>query len=326
MPIRRLAIAAAVTLTACLTLLVSGAWAQRYPAKTIRIVVPFAPGGNVDLIARVVAPKMGEALGQQVVVDNRGGAGSIIGTELIARAAPDGYNLLLAASAHVMNPALVKKLPYDSISDFTPIALIAEVPTALVVHPSLPVKNVRDLVVLAKTRPGELNYSTAGRGTNGHLAGEWLNSIAKIRIEHVPYKGAAPAMLDLLAGNVQLQFTSMPAVIEYVRSGRLRMLALAANRRSPAVPDVPTMEESGLPGFVVTTGYGLLAPAGIPRPLVEQINDAVKKALMKPGVKSQLSGQGADPVGSTPDEHDSFNKAEIQKWARLVKSVGIQPE
>ena len=297
-----------------------------YPTKPVRIIVPFVAGGNVDLVARSIAPKMSEALGQQVLVDNRGGAGGIIGTDVVAKAAPDGYTLLLVASGHVMNPAMVRKLPYDSIRDFTGISLVAEVPTTLVVHPSLPTRNVKDLIALAKARPGELNYSTAGRGTNGHLAGELLNSMAGIKIEHVAYKGAAPALVDLLAGHVHMQFTSMPAVIHYVRSGKLRMLAQTGEKRSPAARDVPTMEESGLRGFIVSTGYGLLAPANTPRAVVERVNDAVKKALANQDVSTRLSGQGADPIGSTPEALEAFNKAEIPKWIKVVKAAGIQPE
>ena len=300
--------------------------AQNFPTKPVRLMVPFVPGGNVDLIARTIAPKMSEALGQQVIVDNRGGAGGIIGTELIAKAVPDGYNILLVGSGHVMNPAMVKKLPYDSVKDFAPIALVADVPTTLVVHPSLPARNVKELIALAKTRPGQLNYSTAGRGTNGHLAGELLNYMAHIKIEHIAYKGAAPALVDLLAGQVHMQFTSMPTVIHYVRAGRLRMLAQTGARRSPAAPDIPTMQESGLPGFVVSTGYALLAPADTPRPVIDRINNALKSALANSDVRTNLAGQGADPIASTPDELAAFNKAEIEKWTKVVRAAGIQAE
>jgi tripartite-type tricarboxylate transporter receptor subunit TctC len=301
-------------------LLAAPAAAQQYPAKTVRMIVPFAPGGNTDIIARIVAPRMSEALGQQIVIDNRGGAGSIIGTEMAARAPADGYTLLMVSAAHVINPAMVKKLPYDSLKDFTAISVVADVPTAFVVHPALPVTTVKEFIALARKRPGELNYSTAGRGTVGHLAGELLSSVAKIKLVHVPYKGSGPAVIDLLAGHVQLQFASMPAVIQYVRGGKLRLIAQTGEKRSPAAADTPTMIEAGLPGFVVSSGFGLMGPAGLPRPVVDRIHGSLKTALSNPDVRNQLSGQGADPVGSTPEEYDAFNKSEI------AKEADIQPE
>jgi tripartite-type tricarboxylate transporter receptor subunit TctC len=300
--------------------------AQQYPAKTIRMIVPFAPGGNTDIIARIVAPRMSEALGQQIVIDNRGGAGSIIGTEMAAKSPPDGYTLLMVSAAHVINPAMVKKLPYDSLRDFTAISVVADVPTAFVVHPSLPATTVKEFIALARKRPGELNYSTAGRGTVGHLAGELLSSAARIKLVHVPYKGSGPAVIDLLAGHVQLQFASLPAVIQYVRGNKLRMVAQTGEKRSPAAPDTPTMIESGLPGFIVSSGFGLMGPAGLPRPVVDRVNASLKTALNNPDARNQLSGQGADPVGSTPEEYDAFNKSEIAKWIRVAKEADIQPE
>jgi tripartite-type tricarboxylate transporter receptor subunit TctC len=316
----------AAALPAVLLSVAISAQAQTFPTKPIRLLVPFVPGGNVDLIARMIAPKASEALAQQILVDNRGGAGGVVGTEIVARAAPDGYNLLLVGSGHVMNPAMVRKLPYDSIRDFAPVAMVAEVPTTLVVHPSLPAKNVRELIALAKARPGELNYSTAGRGTNGHLAGELLNSMAGIKLEHVPYKGAAPALIDLLAGHVHMQFTSMPTILPYVRTAKLRMLAQTGSKRSPAAPNVPTMEESGLPGFVVSSVYSVLAPAGTPRAVVDRLQEAFKKAVANTDVRTSLAAQGADPIGSTPDELAAFNATEIQKWIKVARTAGIQPE
>jgi tripartite-type tricarboxylate transporter receptor subunit TctC len=322
--IRTLRAVAAAPLAALL--LAVPAAAQQYPAKTIRMIVPFAPGGNTDIIARIVAPRMSEALGQQIVIDNRGGAGSIIGTEMAAKAPPDGYTLLMVSAAHVINPAMVKKLPYDSLKDFTAISVVADVPTAFVVHPALPVTTVKEFIALARRRPGELNYSTAGRGTVGHLAGELLSSAAKIKLVHVPYKGSGPAVIDLLAGHVQLQFASLPAVIQYVRGNKLRMIAQTGDKRSPAAPETPTMIESGLPGFIVSSGFGLMGPAGLPRPVVDRVHASLKAALGNPDARNQLSGQGADPVGSTPEEYDAFNKSEIAKWIRVAGEAGIQPE
>jgi tripartite-type tricarboxylate transporter receptor subunit TctC len=304
----------------------AAALAQAWPAKPVRMIVPFPPGGNTDIIARIVAPRMGENLGQQIIIDNRGGAGSTIGTELAARSPADGYTLLMVSAAHVINPAMVKKLPYDSIRDFTPITMVADVPTAFVVHPSLPVKTVKEFIALAKARPGQINYSTSGRGTVGHLSAELLASMTKIKLEHVAYKGTGPALIDLLAGHVQLQFASMPAVIQYARTGKLRMIAQTGEKRSPAAADVPTMMEAGVPGFVVSSGFGMFGPAGTPRPIVDRVYASVKAALAVPDVKNQLSGQGADPVGSTPEQYDAFNKSEIQKWIKVAREAGIQPE
>jgi len=304
----------------------AAALAQTWPAKPVRMIVPFPPGGNTDIIARIVAPRMGENLGQQIIIDNRGGAGSTIGTELAARSPADGYTLLMVSAAHVINPAMVKKLPYDSIRDFTPITMVADVPTAFVVHPSLPVKTVKEFIALAKARPGQINYSTSGRGTVGHLSAELLASMTKIKLEHVAYKGTGPALIDLLAGHVQLQFASMPAVIQYARTGKLRMIAQTGEKRSPAAADVPTMMEAGVPGFVVSSGFGMFGPAGTPRPIVDRVYASVKAALAVPDVKNQLSGQGADPVGSTPEQYDAFNKSEIQKWIKVAREAGIQPE
>ena len=299
---------------------------QSYPAKPIRMIVPFAPGGNTDIIARVFTPKMSENIGQQIVVENRGGAGSVIGTEIVARAAPDGYMLLVVSAAHTINPAMIKKLPYDSVRDFTPISLLADVPTAFVVHPSLPAKTVREFIALARARPGAINYSTAGSGTVGHLAAELLSSMAKIKLVHVPYKGSGPSMVDLVAGHVQMQLSSMPAAIQHVRTGRLRMIAQTGKQRSSAAPDTPTMVESGLPDFVVSSGFGMFAPAQTPRAIIERIHAALAKALNDPAVRENLSKQGAEVVASTPDEYDQFNRAEIAKWIKVVAQAGIAPE
>lgn len=300
--------------------------AQTYPTRAIRMIVPFAPGGNTDIIARVFAPKMSQIIGQQIIIDNRGGAGSTIGTELAAKAPPDGYTLLMVSAAHTINPAMVKKLPYDSIKDFAPISVIADVPTAFVVHPSLPAKNLKEFLAIARARPGQIFYSTAGRGTVGHLSAELLNSLAKIKLTAVHYKGSGPSMIDLVAGQVQMQFPSMPAAVQYTRTGRLRMIAQTGERRSSAAPDIPTMQEQGLKGFVVSSGFALFAPAGTPRPIIDRVHDALVKALNDPAVKNNLTQQGAEVVANTPEQHDKFNRAEIAKWIKVVKEAGIQPE
>jgi len=300
--------------------------AQQYPVKPVRMMVPFVAGGNTDIIARIVTPEMSKALGQPLIIENRGGAGSIIGTEVVAKSPADGYMLLVVSAAHVINPAMVKKLPYDSLKDFAPISIIADVPTAFAIHPQLPVKNVKEFIALAKARPGQLNFSTAGRGTVGHLAAELLSSMAKISMVHVPYKGTGQSITDLIAGYVQLQFSSMPAVINHARSGKLRLLAQTGAKRSAAATDVPTMLESGVAGFVVSSGFGLLAPAGTPRPVIDRVHGALLKSLADPGVRNNLSSQGADPVGNTPEAYEAFNRSEIAKWIKVARAANIEPE
>jgi len=300
--------------------------AQNYPTRAVRMIIPFAPGGNTDIIGRVFAPKMAEALGQQIIIDNRGGAGSTIGTELAAKSPPDGYTILMVSAAHTINPAMAKKLPYDSVKDFAPVGIIADVPTAFVVHPSLPAKNVKEFLAIARAKPGEIFYSTAGRGTVGHLAAELLNSVAKIKLTAVHYKGTGPSMIDLVAGHVQMQFPSMPAAVQYTRPGKLRMIAQTGETRSSAAPDVPTMQEQGLKGFVVSSGFAMFAPAGTPKPIIDRLNAALVKALNDPGVKNTLAQQGAEVVASTPAAHDKFNRAEIAKWIKVAREAGIQPE
>ena len=319
----RLALACSAALLAAASAVVC---AQSYPVKPVRLMVPFVAGGNTDIIARVVTPEMSKALGQQLIIENRAGAGSVVGTEVAAKSPPDGYTLLMVSAAHVINPAMAKKLPYDSIKDFAPISIVADVPTAFAVHPMLPVKNVKEFIALAKARPGQLNYATAGRGTVGHLSAELLSSIAKIKMVHIAYKGTGQSITDLIAGHVQLQFSSMPAVVNQARAGKLRLLAQTGEKRSAAAKDVPTMLESGVKGFVVSSGFGLLAPAGTPRAIIDRVHGALLKALADPNVRNNLSGQGADPVGNTPEAYDEFNKTEIAKWIKVARGAGIDPE
>jgi len=297
-----------------------------YPRKPIRLIVPFAPGGPVDIVARSVTPKMGEALGQQLIVDNRGGAGSTLGTELAAKSPPDGYTILMVSGSYVMNPAMVKKLPYDSVKDFAPISIMAEVPSALVVHPVLPVKNVKELIALAKARPGELNYSSPGRGTLGHLSAELFSSMAGVKMVHVPYKGAGPALVDLMAGHVQLLFAALPGVVQQTREGKVRMLAQTGKTRSSSMPDVPTAIESGLPGFIVSSQFGLLAPAGTPRMVIDRLRSALLDALADPAVSARFAGLGAQRVGSTPEEQAALTRSEITRWIKVTRDAGIQPQ
>ncbi len=300
-----------------------GALAQSYPTKVIRMVVPFAPGGNTDIIARFIVPKMSEDLGQQVIIDNRGGASSTIGTDIASKAPPDGYTLLMVSTAHVINPAVIKKLPYDSVRDFTPITLVADVPNALVVHPSVPARTLKELIALARSRPNEMLYATPGRGTSTHLAIEMLASRAQLKLVHVPYKGVGPATVDTVAGHVHMQFSGMPSAIQFVRDGRLRMVVQSGAKRSPAAPDVPVMAEAGMADFVVSSGFGMLAPGHTPRTIVDRVNASVRKSLAHPDVNKGLSSQGADPVGNSPDEYGQYNRAEIARWAKVARDAGV---
>jgi tripartite-type tricarboxylate transporter receptor subunit TctC len=304
----------------------TSAYAQQYPTKPVRMIVPFAPGGNTDIIARAFTPKWGELLGQQVLVDNRGGAGGTIGTEAAAKAPPDGYTLIMVSAGHTINPAMIRKMPYDSVKDFTALGVIADVPTALVVHPSVPAKNMKELIALAKAKPVSLNYSTAGRGTVGHLSAELLASEAKIRITAIHYKSAGQALIDVVSGQVHFQFASMPAALQHSRTGRVRMIAQTGETRSPAAKEVPTMIEQGLKNFVVSSGFALFGPANMPRPLVERINGTLVKALSDPAVKSNLAAQGADVAATSPEQHDKFNRNEIAKWIKVAREAHIEAE
>ncbi len=316
---------ALMTATALL-LIAAPAAAQTYPAKPVRMVIPFAAGGNTDIIGRIFVPKMAEIIGQQIIIDNRGGAGGTIGTEAVMRAAPDGYTLLMASAGHTINPAMFKKLPYDSVRDFTPAGIVADVPTAFVIHPSLPSKNLKEFITLAKSRPNDIFYATAGIGTVGHLSAELLISTAKIKLTAVHYKGSGPSMIDLVGGHVQMQFPSMPAAVPHVANGKLRMIAQTGGKRSPAAPTVLTMQEQGLKDFVVSSGFSMFAPAGTQKAVVDKVNAALVRALKDPKVSKTLLDQGAEPNGSTPEAHDKFNRAEIQKWIKVVRAAGIEPQ
>jgi tripartite-type tricarboxylate transporter receptor subunit TctC len=269
---------------------------------------------------------MTEVLGQQLVIDYRVGAGGTIGGEMVARSQPDGYTTGLMAASFVINPAMIKKMPFNTLKDFTPLGLIVDVPSGLVVHPSLPVRNLKEFINLAKKRPGELFYSTSGRGTVGHLSGELLNSMAGTKLVHVPYKGAGPAVIDLVAGQVQLQFASMPLLTGYISAGRLRLIAQTGAKRSEFAQDIPTMEEAGLPGFVVRSGFSFVGPAGLPRPVADKMNLAMVTAVKDAENRKTLIKLGADPIGSSIEEHDAFIKSEIPKWIKMAREAGIDPQ
>jgi tripartite-type tricarboxylate transporter receptor subunit TctC len=312
-------------LVALLSAAALGATAADYPVKPIRIVVTYAPGGSTDVVARMLAQHLVENLGQQVIIDNRGGAGGIIGSDIVAHAAPDGYTLLFGTSAGLsINPLIQKKLPYDVGRDFAPISLIVINPQILVAYPGLAAKTVGDLIKLARAKPGQINYASPGVGSPNHMGMELLKSMAHIDLVHVPYKGGAPAVTDLIAGQVQLLFNSMPSVLPQVRSGRLKALAIGSATRSPAAPDIPTVAESGVPGFEYVTWYGLFTPSKTPRAVVARLNGAVVDSLKNPEVDRQLRVQGSEPRPTTPEELAKFMRVEHARWERVVKAVGLQ--
>ena len=317
MLIRALLIAAAVSASAS---------AQTFPNKLIRVVNPAAPGGNSDVFFRLLQPKLTEVLGQQLVFDYRAGGGGTIGGEIIAKSAPDGYTTGLVAASFVINPSMIRKMPYDTVKDFTGLGLVVDVPSGLVVHPSLPVKNVKELIALAKQRPGQLFASSSGRATVGHMSVELFNAMAGTKIVHVPYKGAGPAIIDLVAGHVQLQFSSLPLVSGHVQQNRIRLIAQTGDKRAGFARDVPTMIEAGMPGYVVSSGFSFIGPAGIPRPIAERLNAALVISLKDPANRKFLLEQGAEPVGNNLDEHEAYIKSEVAKWIRVVKQAGIEPQ
>ncbi len=300
--------------------------ADVYPSKTIRLVVPFAPGGGSDIVARLLSPKMTEALGQTVVVDNRAGASANLGAAMVAKAAPDGYTLLLANANYTINPSLFKSLPFDPVREFAPVALLANVTNVLAIHPSIPAKSVKELISFAKAHPGQLNFASPGNGTSSHLAGELFRQVAKIEVVHIPYKGATPAITDLIAGQVSFTMASVLSVLPYAKQGRLRMLAVTTAKRSGALPDIPTISEAGLPGFEVSNWYGILATGGTPRPAVDRLNSELARIARVPDLAEKLAAQGADPATGTPEEFERFIQAELKKWSAVVRSAGINPE
>jgi tripartite-type tricarboxylate transporter receptor subunit TctC len=307
------------------TILVSGiATAEGFPNKPIKMVVPYPPGGPTDVQAPVVAEKLGSILGQPVVVENRGGAGGMLGSKLVAQAAPDGYTLLMGASGpQAIGPLMVQTPMYDPIKDFTPISLVSYSPMMLIVNPKLPVKSVKDLIDLAKQKPGTLNYGSYGPGTMAHLAGALFDSMAGVKMTHVPYKGSAPAMVALLGGEIDLMFDTIITALPHVKGGKVRALAVTKPTRSSAVPDLPTVAESGLPGFEAVSWIGLMGPAGMPQEAVDQLSSAMVKALADPGVRERLAQAGAEPVGSDAATFAKQMKSELARWEPVVKAAGL---
>jgi tripartite-type tricarboxylate transporter receptor subunit TctC len=317
--IRRAALALATL--ACTTI----AFAQSYPTKTIKFLVPFPPAGSTDISARAVAGKLGERLGQPVVIENRPGAGGNIGTDVVAKAAPDGYTLIVGTvGTHAINASLYSKMPYDHIKDFAPVILLSSTPNVLVVHPSLPVNSVKDVINLAKSKPGELTFASSGSGTSIHLSGELFKSMAGLQMIHIPYKGSGPMQIDLISGQVNMSFDNLSAAMTQIKAGRLKALAVTGTSRSPMLPDLPTVAESGLPGYEATSWNGIFAPAGTPKEIIDKLNRELNAILQSPDTRKFFAEQGGEAGGGTPEQLGAFVRSETVKWAKVVKESGAK--
>lgn len=304
---------------------VSAAAQTGYPAKPVRLIIPFSAGGGTDIFARLIGRKLQDNVGQPFVPDNRAGAAGIIGCELVARAEPDGYTLLMGTTGtHTTNPAVYSKLPYDPLADFEPISLVAESPFVLLVHPSLPARNIKELIALAKKRPGQLTYGSSGIGSSSHLGFELFNLMAGIKGVHVPYKGLAPAMTDTAAGQLAMTWNSITASAEFIKAKRVRALGIGSEKRSPLMPDIPTIAEGGLPGYELGSWYGMFAPARTPQSIVRRLHQEIVKAIADPGIKAQLVALGAQGVGSTPEEFRAVLRADIAKWAQVAREANVK--
>jgi tripartite-type tricarboxylate transporter receptor subunit TctC len=297
-----------------------------YPTKPVRLIVPSVAGGGTDISARLIAPKLSEYLGQQVVVENRAGAAMIIGGDAVAHSPPDGYTLLMGISTLTINPSIHKKMPFDALRDFAPISQVVAQPNVLVVHPSVPAKTVKELIAFTRTHPNQLDYGSAGVGSNPHLTMELFLSMAGIKMVHVPYKGLAPAMIDIISGQLTVMSSTMLSGITYVRDGRLRALGVTTAKRSPILPEVPTIAEAALPGYEAAQWYGVLAPAGTPRDIVSKLHAAIVRTLQDAMIRERFLADGAEPVGSSPDEFAAYMRTETEKWAKVIKAAGIKPE
>jgi len=320
-PIRRISFSVTIFALASTSL---ATLAQTYPAKPIRFVVPFAAGGSTDMVARAIGPRLTEILGQTVIVDNRPGGGTVIGTESVARSAPDGYTFLIVPAPFTINPSLLGKLPYDALNDFTPITLINTTPLVVVVNPSVPARNVKELIALARAKPDMLNYGSSGTGGSNHLAGELFKSMTGVKMLHIPYKGNAPALTDLVGGHVDLIFNGLTSAYPMIKSGRIRALAVTSIRRSSVLPELPTLDESGLKGFEATAWNGLAGPARTPPEIVDRLATSIAKILGNPEIRERLKSEGSDPVGSKPPEFAKYLRDEIAKWAKVIKMSGAK--
>ena len=303
------------------------ALAQAYPSRPIRLVVPAAPAGAIDVVGRIVCQKLSDVLGQNLVIDNRAGANNIIGTELVAHAVPNGYTLLITAGAHTINPAVYKKLPYDALKDFTPVSLICESGgLVIVVNPAFPAKTLKDLIATAKASPGKIVYGSAGFGNLTHIAGEMFQVMAGVKLNHVPYKAAGPAVNDLLGNQIPLMFGPSPVVVPMVQAGRLRPLAFTGAKRSTQLPDVPTVDEAGVKGYVASGWYGIYGPRGLPKPIADKLSAGVRKVTEMPDTRERFAALNLDPIGSTPEEFGKFLKEDLEKYARIAREAKIQPQ
>ena len=321
---RRLVLAVALA-AGSVALSPTAAFGQVYPAKPIRFVVPFAPGGGTDIIARIVAQQLHEALGQPVVVDNRGGAGSTLGTDIVAKAPADGYTMLLGNISLAFNAWLYRKLPYNAVKDLAPVTMVAVQPNIVVVHPSVPAKTIKEFAELARKQPGKLTFASAGAGSGTHLAGEMIKDIFKVDMLHVPYKGTGPALSDLIGGQVKMMVSTFASALPHVKSGKLRALGVTSLKRSAATPDVPTLDESGVPGYDYSTWYALFVPAGTPRSAIEKLNQATRKVLAQAETRQRLDGQGVEALGGTAAELGAYLKSETAKWGKVVRAANIPP-
>ncbi|MGZ5140283.1 MAG: tripartite tricarboxylate transporter substrate binding protein [Burkholderiales bacterium] len=300
--------------------------AQQYPARPIRFISPYPAGGGNDTLLRIIGEKLGDQVGQRIIVDNRPGANTIVGTELLVKSAPDGYTFILVPNSFATNPSFYPKLPYDTTKDVATVGQIAQSPQMIVAHPSVPVKTVKDVLAMAKTKPDVLSYGTSGNGSTGHLAGVLLSMMTGVQLTHVAYKGTAPAVNELVGGHIPLMISSMLATLPHVRSGKLKIIALTTGKRSQAIPEVPTIAESGLPGYAAAGRYGLLAPAGTPRPIIERLNAELNVALAADDLRAKLATEGAEPLASTPEEFAADIDREETKWSKVVKETGVKIE
>jgi len=316
---------ARLTLASVLLLALPAA-AQNYPVRPVRVIVPFTAGGNTDLTARSIGARLSEVFGQQVVVENRPGGATNIGTELVAKAPPDGYTILMGGATNAINMSTQAKPPYDTLRDFAPIILCVKGANLLAIHPSVPARNLKELIALAKARPGQLNFASSGLGSSNQMAGELLKMMANINIVHVPYKGNAPAMTDTMAGHVEMMFSGVPAIVPQVQSGRLRAIAIGSLKRFAAIPEVPTFDESGVKGYEATTWFGLMAPVKTPKEIVARWNVEVGKILASPELKGRFINEGLEPMGGTQEEFAKFIRSEIEKYANVVKATGMKPQ
>jgi len=296
-----------------------------YPTRTVRLIVPSSPGGGTDISARILAPQLTQFLGQQVIVENRPGAGTMIGGEAVARAAADGYTLLMGISTLAINPAMYKKVPYDALKDLAPISQAVALSNVLVIHPSLPPRNLREFIAFVKARPGQLNFASAGKGTSPHLSMELFLVLAKLNMLHVPYKGSGPGVTDLIAGHVPVMMPNMLSAQPHIKSGRLRALGVTGTKRAPGAENIPTIAEAGVPGYEAVQWYGVLAPAGTPRDIITRLHAGVVRALQNSDVRNRLMNDGAEPVGSSPEQFATYIRAETEKWAKVIKAAGIVP-